>query len=138
VQRIEVNPGDKFGDLTVVREVELWGCHITVPVREMFTAERRLLSSLRIPTLPKSLWVFIVARCGQVEEQFAISRYQVLGHEMGLLLGGLGVDLWIGVVGYRLVSAFFGSEFVCTSSHMEQWASEQLNRGMATIRLESP
>jgi hypothetical protein len=81
--------------------------------------------------------VFVVARCGQVESQFANSRYEVLGHQVGVLVGGLGVDLGFGVLGHRLVSVYWGFEFVVATTHMEPGNSEHLKRSLATIRLKS-
>ncbi len=42
------------------------------------------------------------------------------------------------VTSHRLVTVCLGFEFVCATTHMEPGISQQLKRGLATIRLEFP
>ena len=92
-----------------------WGLLLLGSGHESDHRREAAVDLAQVTYVPPIDWMFVVARCGKVEQQFADSRYEVLGHKVGVLVGGLGVDLWFGVLGHRLVSVCLEKSLFCTT-----------------------
>ncbi len=67
--------------------------------------------------VPPADGVFVVAGDGRVEEYLPDAGDHVLGAQMGILLGGLGIEFWFDVL-HRLVSVCLGFEnSSCEATH---------------------
>ena len=106
------------------------GGYCSVPSRKATTADRRLFTSLMLPTCPQWIGCSSSPGAGMVEQQLADALHQVLCHQVGVLVGGFGGQVWflVAVGGHRVspLGWWFGMSLAtvthepCVSRHIKR------------------